>query len=177
MRARAWLWVVLFTIVIYATLPIAPVLWRIFARRAGDQAEVVVLGGLLLTAVGVLWFALRNSGPIGIGRITALAAVGVAYAAIIATVELTPAEKLHFLYYGFLAILVYRALGLDLGGGRLVLTTVIVVAVIGYGDEVLQGMIPRRHFEWKDVALNAVSGLLATALILIFKQPERDATS
>jgi VanZ family protein len=175
-RASAWLWVILFTIVIYATLPVAPVAWRVFARRVGNGAEIIVITSLLLTAGGVLWLSLRRAGPIAAGRIALLGAVGAVYLAIIAMVELTPAEKLHFLYYGLLAVLVYRALRLDLGGGSLLVLTVIVVAVIGLGDEVLQGIIPRRYFEWKDVALNAVSGLLATALIVILWQPDRETT-
>jgi len=177
MRVKAWVWVLLFTVVIYATLPVAPVLWRSFARQVGDWAEVLVVAGLVLTGVGVSWFALRNLRSVGRKRVAALVGVAAAYVVILATVELTPAEKLHFLYYGFLALLVYRALEIDLAGGSLLIATVIVVTIIGFGDEVLQGIIPRRFFEWKDVALNGVSGLLATILILVFKPVGEDATS
>ena len=146
-----------------------------FARRVGDGAEILVLAGLVFTGIGVSWYALRGIDSMGGWRFAALAAIATTYAAILAMVELTPAEKLHFLYYGFLAVLVYRALELDLTGGGLIITTVIVVAVIGLGDEVLQGIIPRRFFEWKDVGLNAISGLLATALIVTFRPRTEDA--
>jgi hypothetical protein len=175
-RGAAWIRVALFTAVIYATLPVAPVVWRMFARRAGGGSEVIVLAGLVLTAFAVLSYAVRRAGPIGLGRTAAVVAVGAAYVAIIATVELTPAEKLHFLYYGALAVLVYQALKVDLAGTALVVVTILLVALIGFGDEVIQGIIPRRVFEWKDVALNAVSGLLATALILVFEAEEIESS-
>jgi hypothetical protein len=174
-RRTAWLKVVLFTIVIYATLPVAPLLWRVFARRVGDAAEAIVLGGLLLSAIAIVVVAARNVGALSAARVASLVAIGSAYVVIIAMVELTPAEKLHFLYYGVLALLVYEALEIDLAGAGLVIATVGVVALIGFGDEVLQDIIPRRVFEWKDVALNAVSGGLATALILVFVGEDGDS--
>jgi hypothetical protein len=174
-RRTAWLRVALFTIVIYATLPVAPLIWRVFARRVGDAAEVFVLGGLLVSSIALVMVGARHAGALPVARIASLVAICSVYVAIIATVELTPAEKLHFLYYGMLALLVYQALEIDLAGAGLVIATIGIVALIGFGDEVIQGIVPRRVFEWKDVALNAVSGGLATGLILVFRRHERNA--
>jgi VanZ family protein len=36
-----------------------------------------------------------------------------------------------------------------------------VTVVTGWCDELIQGLLPNRHYDLHDVALNAVSGLLA----------------
>jgi hypothetical protein len=38
-----------------------------------------------------------------------------------------------------------------------------LTALAGLGDELWQGVLPNRHFDWRDVRLNAISGALALA--------------
>jgi VanZ family protein len=76
-----------------------------------------------------------------------------------------PAERLHLLEYGMMAVLVHRALTADrdsrLADHGLALGLTIL---IGFGDETIQWILPQRFFELKDVGLNAVSGILGLAL-------------
>lgn len=171
-RAAAWTQVFAFTGVIYATLPVGPRLWRAAVRGLGEWQDVVVVLALLAVFAGIVYVALRHAPRASMRTAVGLGAVIAAYAAILALVSLTPAEKLHFLYYGVLAFLVHRSLSIDVDGGALSGLTVLLVAVIGLGDEGIQHVLPNRFFEWKDVALNGVSGALATAIILLLSPTE-----
>lgn len=77
-----------------------------------------------------------------------------------------PQERLHYLGYGLLAALLYAGLahraddaGPRSGPAWLVpaLLALLVGSLIGYGDELLQILWPRRYFDWADVAMNVVA--------------------
>ena len=48
---------------------------------------------------------------------------------------------------------------------NLYLWTFLLVSLIGVGDEFLQGLLTDRHFDTKDVVVNALAGLLALAFV------------
>jgi hypothetical protein len=106
-------------------------------------------------------------------RMATLVVVALAWGWGLSTAELTPAEKTHFVTYGVLAWFVLRAVEVDRGGPASYLIAALVVGVLGWGEEVIQYYMPRRHFEWKDVGLNLVSGVLALAAIHALRGPER----
>jgi hypothetical protein len=77
-----------------------------------------------------------------------------------------PQERLHYLGYGLLAALLYvgfagpdddpaQRLGPAWAGSALL--ALVVGSLIGYGDELLQILWPRRYFDWADVAMNVVA--------------------
>ncbi len=45
------------------------------------------------------------------------------------------------------------------------LWTFLLVSLIGVGDELLQGLLPDRRFDTKDVVVNALAGLLALVFV------------
>ena len=91
-----------------------------------------------------------------------LLALAVLYGAA-ATQSQTPEERLHLLEYGGVALLTELALPSRVrGAGRFIVAWVITIAT-GWCDELIQGLLPNRHYDLHDVALNAVSGLLALA--------------
>ncbi len=102
-------------------------------------------------------------------------------------------EQMHLFEYGLLAVLVLRAMPVELGGARRQITAALITAFLGFLDECLQGLIHHyydptlaalvrwfdstpdqvknfffiRFFDWRDVRLNvssAVLGLWAYAL-------------
>jgi len=69
-----------------------------------------------------------------------------------------PAEKIHFIEYGFLGILVFKALP-----ERTLLYVIagfVFTTLTGFVDEVIQYFLPNRVFDWRDVWINAISGAL-----------------
>lgn len=151
-----------------------------FARAAVDALRsrgwltgsfwllVVAVGA----ALGVLTYQQTRSGaasPDGAGvfaqlpwRGLVIAGVYVSVFAAVPRIE----ERLHLFQFGVLAVLVEAALrgsrstGLS-GRWRPALLAALITAAAGLVDELVQGTIPGRYYDNRDVVLNAASGLLA----------------
>ena len=74
-------------------------------------------------------------------------------------------DQKHFLAYGLLGVLWTWGLGVRF---RVALAVAAALALVGFGVELLQGVIPGRYFRWSDAGLNAlgaVSGALGCWLV------------
>jgi len=165
-----WIWVVMFTLFVYATLPVGPRVWRWFTASSTFWSNNVAVVGLILVGVGAIWIGARRAN-LSARSLAVGVAIAITYAACLRFVNLTPAEKTHFLYYGFLAFLVHQAMQQHLDGVALYAGVVALVAILGLGDELIQYALPGRFFEWKDVGLNALSGALASAILAQLGRP------
>lgn len=172
-RAGRWLAVAAVTAAIYASLPFGPAVWRAFRILVGpvERWAALLVGATVAAALG--WHLRDRMRRVSSVGWSLLAVVFVFYVAGFTLSSLTPAEKTHFLYYGLLAWVVYRALAVDVDPPALEIATVLVVTCLGLGDEAVQYVLPRRFFEWKDVGLNAISAGLATAWIAVVPRRER----
>ncbi len=83
---------------------------------------------------------------------------------------LNPEEKIHFLEYGFLAYLVYRAVSIDVRGGHAYLCAFLLTAVFGWIDEGIQHLLPGRYYQIQDVLLNGFSAGLGLSWTFLFQQ-------
>lgn len=151
---RAWIAAGLWLAAIYVS-----------AYQARTLAEALRARGLLTPAVwtafavvGALvgvWLMRSRPGPWALGILAAAALVLVLCLRRIAS----PEEKIHFIEYGVLAGLLNAALGnrpLWLRAPAAIL----LAALAGLGDEVIQRYLPNRIFDWKDVQINAAAGAL-----------------
>lgn len=84
-----------------------------------------------------------------------------------------PEERLHFIEYGVLAFLVYRALMLDFKNGESYFAAFIITSFVGLGDEGIQYLLPNRYYQLKDVCLNSVSAALGLALVYVICRDKR----
>jgi len=153
------------TALIYGTLPYANGWWRTLralSPGAVDASAAILMSLCVVAAASAVW----RRGHLTAARAAWGLGLVAVYAVALTNIQLTPAEKFHFLYYGLLAIAVYRALECDLDGAVLAGVAVLVTGLLGLGDEGIQYLLPRRHFEWKDVMLNSVSGALAVGVLL-----------
>ena len=165
-RVRAWGLVVAYVAIVYSTVPIFPDVWRRLREHTGDEAiahlGTIVVGGLAL-ALGVrAWRQARADRAAW--RLPILALVIGLYAYLLSAFGRFPAERLHLLEYGLMAFVLYRALRLDLSARAAHGWALGLSAVIGFGDETIQWVLPQRFFELKDVALNVAAGFLGLAL-------------
>ncbi|MBE21637.1 MAG: hypothetical protein CL481_05590 [Acidobacteria bacterium] len=94
----------------------------------------------------------------------------------------SPQERLHYLGYGLLAILLHRGFARGHAksgkGSTLVLAsgTLLVGSSIGFLDELLQIVWPRRYFDWADVGMNIVAvGLGLLVAVPTWNALNRDA--
>jgi hypothetical protein len=74
-----------------------------------------------------------------------------------------PEERVHFVQYGLMAVLARRALAWHVGPPRQYLGAFAIAAMAGWVDELIQGVLPNRVYDLRDVAINAVAALLAVA--------------
>lgn len=170
---RYWLLTSVYLVVLFGMQPWLGVAVDVFKERWSAEAldvtvDIIVgLSGLMLITflAGLLRVASRAEGA---SLLLSLAIyLGGAYHTTV------PQERLHYIEYGLLAVLLYVGfastprvrgmLGLakgDDGWQRLAALTFAVGAGFGYLDELLQILWERRYFDWLDVRLNAGATLL-----------------
>jgi VanZ family protein len=149
-----------YTAFLYGTLP--------FVRRATDalraqnmlRATIITLClGAAAVGFALLVRRLRVPPARAAALITAFSAI---YAGIYVYIP-QPEEFGHFIEYGALPLVWLWALQGRLRGPGLYLTAATLSAITGLGDELIQGQLPARYFEWRDVGLNVVASLLGMA--------------
>jgi len=74
------------------------------------------------------------------------------------------AEKLHVVEYGLLGFLLLRDLLEKRDYLKNIAVAVFFICVVSFLDEGLQGILPYRFFEFKDISTNIISGLLGIGL-------------
>lgn len=86
-----------------------------------------------------------------------------------------PEEKIHFIEYGFLAYLVYKAVRLDVQEPMAYGYAFLLISALGWIDEGIQYLLPNRYYQIEDVILNSISGALGLGLVFIFKREQKNA--
>ncbi|MBZ0253877.1 MAG: VanZ family protein, partial [Candidatus Methylomirabilis sp.] len=76
-------------------------------------------------------------------------------------------EQVHILLYGFMGVLVYQALDKRRAQREVFARAVAIVLGLGAVDELIQGVLPNRVFDVRDIVSNGVSGLVAQLAILL----------
>jgi hypothetical protein len=147
--------------------------------------EVVAYALVAVGAAAVLWLGSRVWTRCTLAERAWIAVALVAYG--VGTMSArNPQERLHYLGYGMLAALLYVGFARDrqaprsdenddgVPAGALVPAALAFVlgSLIGYVDELLQILWPRRYFDWADVGMNIV----AVALGLLVAGPVWRAT-
>ncbi|MGB6365852.1 MAG: VanZ family protein [Thermoanaerobaculia bacterium] len=164
-RWVSWLLVVLWSLLILATVPFARAIQRSVTERWGRESFVIFnLGVLVVLTVALLIYLWRLPRRLGRAQVLWLVAVLAVY--VYTAVRLpSPEEALHFLEYGVLGVLAFRALSHTIGDSAVYLAAVLVCALVGTIDEALQWMTPDRYGEIRDVGLNVLSAALAQVAI------------
>ncbi|UCH45124.1 MAG: VanZ family protein [Nitrospiraceae bacterium] len=76
-----------------------------------------------------------------------------------------PEEAIHLLEYGVLACLLLNALGHRIKDWTAYITAGLLVVFIGTVDECVQWVLPSRVWDYKDVGINALAGVLSLLAI------------
>jgi len=84
-----------------------------------------------------------------------------------------PEDAIHFITYGVLSCLLFRALSFHIQDISIYFTASLIVLFIGTVDEVIQWFIPDRVWNYKDVGVNCLSGFLIQIGIWQGIQPSR----
>ena len=153
----------------------APVVGQIrgWIRSAFPGRFVLIVGAigavLLAAALVAAAFRIRERRALRYGAIAAAIAIAVIYSALNPsdTPESIAVERFHFLEYGLITFLFYRAWR-PLGDLSIVLLPILAGLIAGTAEEWLQWFIPNRVGELRDIFLNLaaiVSGLLFSVAV------------
>ena len=83
----------------------------------------------------------------------------------------TAKERLHFLGYGILSLVLYRALRHKVGTLMLYVWASVIIIVFAVLDENLQRLLGTASFELTDIGIDCLSGLSAQLLIILVARP------
>ncbi len=157
-QALNWTAVVLWTLFIYATIPIARQIQTWVTEHWTRDAFMWAVFAAIAVACVLSLIALRRSASAVAPRqwviLLALAALfcGGAW-----HLRGNAEEAMHFVQYGVLSWLLYRAYADRYGDRGAFACAALLGAMLGVFDEVIQWAVPRRYFDYRDIAINAGS--------------------
>lgn len=156
---KDWLWVLLCSAGIFATVPVARDL-QIFAyNTAGKElftymvVSVVAIGLALLLYSFIFRLKVKK-----VSQYVWLILCAGLYLYFTLKLKRHPEEAVHFLEYGILSYFLFRALSQKIRDITVYLSAALFVLLVGTLDESLQWTIPRRVWSYKDIGLNLLAG-------------------
>jgi VanZ family protein len=160
---QSWLYAGIWSLLIFLTVPLARALQEYISEHWGrDLFLYGVIAVILLVLIASLWRPNGRRTPTAVSRfwLIIVATVFIAY-----TFQLrsNPEEAVHFVLYGILSILIYRALTHRFKDYGIYVVAFLLTTSVGIIDEALQWLTPNRVWGLKDIQLNAT----AAALILL----------
>jgi VanZ family protein len=165
MALSPWLTAVLYVFFIYATLSVVPA--PLMFLRSHNLLRLT-LGTVYSACVVILLSQMAYRGEKRWWRFAALLGIFSLYP-LIAMKTSSPEEQLHFLEYGLVGVLFARAIS---GGQhytwKIYSGALALGGLAGWIDEILQGLLPNRHYDVRDIWLNIVSVALGLALRSFF---------
>ena len=93
-----------------------------------------------------------------------------AYLLIIWKLSQFPIERIHLIQYGLVGLLAHRAIQNHTVEPGCTLLSVFVTLNIGLVDELIQGLLPGRVYDTKDVIINTIAGLLGMLTASLIKK-------
>lgn len=150
---------------ILISLPLTPVLWKTMLDMAGPMLNSIgyaTLIAALLCVVAYIAYSRRRLGAIDVCLLLLFAFI---YFYAMTNLNRFPAERLHFLEYGFLAFLFYRAFRHDFSEASSFALGFLCASVFGLVDETVQHFLPNRVFEIRDVATNILASALGLFIV------------
>jgi hypothetical protein len=83
----------------------------------------------------------------------------------------SPEESVHFIQYGVLSILVYRALTIKKRDISVYFSAAVICGIIGTIDEIVQWLVPDRHWDIRDIGINFFAAAMVQIAIAKGLQP------
>ena len=174
-----WAIIALYLTVVYSTLGVAPRIWDGFNAFLGGKGVIPVYIICFIATVGLFVYMIFVEKERSANKYL-LFFLFVWIFLVLNKLAKFPVEKIHLIEYALLGVFVYNALKMDLGrfDKKLYLFGSLLCLSAGFLDEIIQLFLPKRVFDWRDVALNAVSGVTALMVIRfnVLKEPPKTFT-
>jgi VanZ family protein len=167
---QSWCYVVIGTLVIYCTIPVARALRELIAEQIGLDFFLYVTVMLTLLAGVMAFLNLRNR-RLPTNAYLMLFIIVATFMAYIYQLRDIPEEAIHVAEYGAISILVYRALAHRTRDFSIYIMASLIVGMIGVLDEYIQWIAPSRVFDLRDIRTNFIAGVLGQLAILTGLRP------
>ncbi len=160
-EATSWMWAGLWMLFILVTVPLARSLQQFVYETAGRNTFLfVVLGAIALGLAAALRVLARNRDMLSPGRTLWLFGIAGLFTYLTFQLRAAPEEAFHFVQYGVLAILVFRAFSHRIRDPLIYVATAMLCGIAGMTDEFIQWIIPRRFFDFRDILINLTAAIL-----------------
>jgi hypothetical protein len=182
MTARGWLMAAL--VWSFAVVASAPAMGEVVSRLR-DLAQghyalmlTIVVTMAAATILGGAALVIRDRRLERYGWIAAALLLAAGYGFVVRTgvADSDAAERFHFVQYGVLAFLFYKAWR-PLGDGAVFILPLLACVIVGTVDEWVQWFVPGRVGEAKDALLNLMAGVAGTMFAIGVDPPPRGVRS
>ena len=162
---KAWAAVVAYTVLLYGTLTVLYDLYSAVYGRLGEiEMSQLINRGFFVAGLALLGFIVLGL-PRNVRSYLVFGLICLTVAACLQVIT-TPAKRLHLFQYGPLTLLVFDAVRFRAATRFRYIWTIVIVSVIGLGDETLQWILPNRYFGIPDLLTNAAAGVLTLVFIV-----------
>lgn len=169
---RYWIFTIAVVVAVWSTLGLAGSLTGYLRERNLLDAAYVL--GFVVMIFAIAFGELKRPDATDIWVATGIAT---AYWMVGVRMGVPPDERTHLFEYGLVAVLIYRALCERRKGGRAVRApaalAMLSAAVLGWIDECIQGILPGRVYDLRDVGVNAVAAVGAITGVLVLSRLRR----
>jgi hypothetical protein len=162
----SWLYVAVWTLSIFSVIPLARQIQEYVYQVWGRDLFTYGVMSVTITALAAaLVYVYRLQLDSRTRYFWLIAVAGIFFTYTLDLGKRNPVESVHFILFGVLGILVYRALTHRLKDSSIFFAGVIICGCIGIIDEFVQWMTPRRVWDLTDIGLNLLSSALVQVAI------------
>jgi hypothetical protein len=155
----SWLLVVLCSVIIFATIPVARSFQKLVYTTIGREFFTYFVGVTIISgSVILLYFLIFRLKVRRISQYIWILICAGLYLFNTVQLDKHPEEAIHFLEYGILSYFIFRALGRSVRDTTVYISAFFFVSFIGTMDEFLQWMMPQRFWDFNDIGLNVFAG-------------------
>ncbi len=160
----SWLLAGLWALAIFGSVPLAVAVRELVRERFGLQVfAYLTLVAIAAAAAAAVRYLARRCPPVA--SYGWLALVAVVYAGYTIYLWRQPEEALHFVEYGILGVLAYRALSHRVRDRSIYAAALLLGASVALVDELLQWLAPGRFWDPSDVWIDVLAVALAQVAI------------
>jgi len=168
---QSWLYAGLLALVIFCMVPLTRTVQAFVAEHIGRGIfTYVVFAAIAIGALAAVRYLWRRPMP-GRSGYFWLAAVAAAFAWYTVVLSGDPEESLHFVEYGVLSLLLYRALSHRVRDPSIYVAAALIGAMVGMMDEAIQWITPGRYWGLRDIWFNVFAVVLVQVGIALGLRP------
>ena len=161
-EARSWGYVVLWSGIIFATIPFVRMAVSFVGDRWGVGAFTYGVAACIFVATTVALYTTRKQWSLS-SVITLIVLAGAMIYLTFGLASGSPVEAMHYVQYGTLSFLLFRAFSHRIRDYSIYVSATIAGTFVGMIDETIQWITPGRFFDLRDIWLN----LTAVAFVQI----------